>query len=140
MRGDVWRLANHTAFGIDAATDGPMVALLGDLATLHDLGGFAAAARLGRGGTIIVLNNGGIGKGIAEFPTDGPLPPGVLTIGARYDLMMEAFGGKGFFVEDPKDLAGALEQAKAHDGPALVNVVLHPEAGRKPQQFGWLTT
>jgi 2-succinyl-5-enolpyruvyl-6-hydroxy-3-cyclohexene-1-carboxylate synthase len=50
-----------TAFGIDAATDGPMVALLGDLATLHDLGGFAAAARLGRGGTIIVLNNGGGG-------------------------------------------------------------------------------
>jgi thiamine pyrophosphate-dependent acetolactate synthase large subunit-like protein len=38
------------------------------------------------------------------------------------------------------DLAGALEEAKAHPGPALVNVVLHPEAGRKPQQFGWLTT
>jgi len=53
---------------------------------------------------------------------------------------MEAFGGKGFFIEDPKDLAGALEEAKAFEGPALVNVLLHPEAGRKPQQFGWLTT
>ena len=89
---------------------------------------------------IVVLNNGGIGKGITEFPTDAPLPPGVLTIGARYDLMMEAFGGKGYFVEDPADLAGVLEQAKAHNGPTLVNVLLHPEAGRKPQQFGWLTT
>ncbi|MDP6706516.1 MAG: oxalyl-CoA decarboxylase [Alphaproteobacteria bacterium] len=89
---------------------------------------------------IVVLNNGGIGRGIEALPTDAPIPPGVLTIGARYDLMMEAFGGKGFYIEDPKELSGALDAAKAHDGPALVNVRLHPEAGRKPQQFGWLTT
>jgi hypothetical protein len=25
-------------------------------------------------------------------------------------------------------------------GPALVNVKLSPSAGRKPQEFGWLTT
>ena len=54
--------------------------------------------------------------------------------------LLPEFGGKGFFIKDPKDLAGALKEAKAFDGPALVNVVLHPEAGRKPQQFGWLTT
>ena len=54
--------------------------------------------------------------------------------------MMEAFGGAGFHVEDPADLRAALDAASAHDGPALVNVVLHPEAGRKPQQFRWLTT
>jgi len=28
----------------------------------------------------------------------------------------------------------------AFPGPALVNVRLHPEAGRKPQQFGWHTS
>ena len=89
---------------------------------------------------IVVLNNGGIGGGLAELPTDGPLPPRVLTVGARYDKMMEAFGGKGFYVDDPKDLRAALDAAMAHDGPALVNVKLQPEAGRKPQQFGWLTT
>jgi thiamine pyrophosphate-dependent acetolactate synthase large subunit-like protein len=63
----------------------------------------------------------------------------VLTIGARYDKMMEAFGGWGAFIEDPKDLNGALNEAMAFKGPALVNVRLHPEAGRKPQQFGWHT-
>jgi thiamine pyrophosphate-dependent acetolactate synthase large subunit-like protein len=89
---------------------------------------------------VVVLNNGGIGSGIAEFPTDGPLPPRVLTIDARYDRMMEAFGGKGWFVEDPKDLRGALDAAMEFDGPALVNVKLHHAAGRKPQEFGWLTT
>jgi hypothetical protein len=29
--------------------------------------------------------------------------PNTLIYGARYDRMMDAFGGKGFFVEDPKD-------------------------------------
>ncbi|MFP6749862.1 MAG: oxalyl-CoA decarboxylase [Alphaproteobacteria bacterium] len=130
-------------FAIAAATvhpDRPIISVSGDSAIGFSGMEIETACRHNLPIKIVVLNNGGIGKGIAEFPTDGPLPPGVLTIGARYDLMMEAFGGKGFFVEDPKDLAGVLEQAKAHDGPALVNVVLHPEAGRKPQQFGWLTT
>jgi len=43
-------------------------------------------------------------------------------------------------VEDPKDLRAALDEAMAFDGPALVNVQINPKAGRKPQQFGWLTT
>jgi 2-hydroxyacyl-CoA lyase 1 len=44
-----------------------------------------------------------------EIP-DGPMfnmKPNSLIYGARYDRIMEAFGGKGFFVEDPKDLKGA---------------------------------
>ncbi len=130
-------------FAIAAATvhpERPIISVSGDSAIGFSGMELETACRHKLPIKIVVLNNGGIGKGIAEFPTDAPLPPGVLTIGARYDKMMEAFGGKGFFIEDPKDLAGALEDAKAFDGPALVNVVLHPEAGRKPQQFGWLTT
>ncbi len=130
-------------FAIAAATvhpERPIISVSGDSAIGFSGMELETACRHKLPIKIVVLNNGGIGKGIAEFPADAPLPPGVLTIGARYDKMMEAFGGKGFFIEDPKDLAGALEDAKAFDGPALVNVVLHPEAGRKPQQFGWLTT
>ena len=90
---------------------------------------------------IVVLNNGGIGGGMGEFPEDrlGGLPPRVLIHGARYDKMMEAFGGKGFYIEDPKDLRKALDEAMAFPGPALVNVKLHHAAGRKPQQFHWHT-
>ena len=65
------------------------------------------------------------------------LKPNSLIYGARYDRMMEAFGGKGFFVEDPKDLKGALDEAMNHRGPALVNVVISQGAARKPQQFRW---
>ena len=90
---------------------------------------------------VVVLNNGGIGSGTEKYP-DNPFdnPPRALIEGARYDKMMEAFGGKGWFIDDPKDLRKALDEAMAFKGPALVNVKLHPNAGRKPQEFGWLTT
>ena len=82
-----------------------------------------------------------IGSGAAALP-DNPLEgaPNLLTVGARYDKVMEAFGGKGYFVTDPKDLKAALDGAMAFKGPALVNVQLHHAAGRKPQQFGWHTS
>ena len=90
---------------------------------------------------IVVLNNGGIGSGVAALPDDLQKgAPGLLTVGARYDRMMEAFGGKGFFVTDPRDLKAALDAAMKFDGPALVNVQLHHAAGRKPQQFRWHTS
>jgi 2-hydroxyacyl-CoA lyase 1 len=89
---------------------------------------------------LIVINNGGIGGGMGEIPEGRPVPPSILTYGARYDGMMEALGGKGYYVEDPADLRTALDAAMEFDGPALVNVLIDPRAGRKPQQFGWLTT
>ena len=89
---------------------------------------------------LIVLNNGGIGGGLHPLKEGQTAPPGNLTYGARYEGMLEALGGKGLYVEDPKDLRAALDEAMAFDGPALVNVALNPRAGRKPQQFGWLTT
>ena len=88
---------------------------------------------------IVVLNNGGIGPGMPEIPENPMfnLKPNALIYGARYDRVMEAFGGKGFFVEDPKDIRGALDEAMDLRGPALVNVVLSQGSARKPQQFAW---
>ena len=89
---------------------------------------------------MVILNNGGIGRGVGPLASGDAVPPGILTYGARYEGMLDALGGKGLYVEDPADLRGALDEAMAFDGPALVNVLLDPKAGRKPQQFGWLTT
>ena len=58
--------------------------------------------------------------------------PNSLIYGARYDRVMEAFGGKGFFVEDQKNLKGALAEAMNHRGPALVNVVLSQGSAGEP--------
>ena len=62
------------------------------------------------------------------------MKPNSLIYGARYDRVMEAFGGKGFFVEDPKDIRGALDEAMNHRGPALVNIVLSQGSASKPQR------
>jgi 2-hydroxyacyl-CoA lyase 1 len=51
--------------------------------------------------------------------------------------MMEAFGGKGFAVEDPKGIRGALDEAMNFRGPALVSVRISRGFARKPQQFRW---
>jgi 2-hydroxyacyl-CoA lyase 1 len=50
---------------------------------------------------------------------------------------MEAFGGRGFLVEDPTDLRGALDEAMNFRGPALVNVVISQGSARKAQEFAW---
>ncbi len=131
-------------FAVAAAVvhpDRPIISVSGDSAIGFSGMEMETACRYKLPIKIVVLNNGGIGQGIPEYPED-PFdnPAGVLIYGARYDRMMEAFGGFGAYVEDPADLASTLEAATAFDGPALVNVRLHPQAGRKPQQFGWLTT
>jgi acetolactate synthase-1/2/3 large subunit len=46
----------------------------------------------------------------------------------RYDHLVEAFGGHGEHVERPDDLAPALERALGAGEPAIVNVVLDPDA------------
>src|SRR4029078_2217991 len=55
---------------------------------------------------IVVLNNGGIGPRMPQIPDDPlfKLKQNALIYGARYDRVMEAFGGKGFFVQEPKDI------------------------------------
>ena len=129
-------------FAIAAAVvhpERPIISVSGDSAIGFSGMEMETACRYKLPVKIVVLNNGGIGQGLEALPTDGPIPPGVLSVGARYDKMMEAFGGMGAYIEDPKDLRGALDEAMAFDGPALVNVRLHPQAGRKPQQFAWRT-
>jgi 2-hydroxyacyl-CoA lyase 1 len=117
----------------------PVIHLSGDSAIGFSGMEMETLVRYGFPVKIVVLNNGGIGPGMPEIPENPMmnLKPNALIYGARYDKMMEAFGGKGFFVEDPKKIRGALDQAMAHDGPALVNVVLSQGSTRKAQQFAW---
>jgi acetolactate synthase-1/2/3 large subunit len=47
---------------------------------------------------------------------------------SRYDKLTEAFGGHGEHVERPEEIAPALERALASGEPAIVNVMLDPDA------------
>ncbi len=89
--------------------------------------------------TTVVINNNGIGGGVSELRPGVPPPPSVLLPGARYERVIEAFGGRGFYVTEPGDLRAALEAANTGDGPALVHIPINPRAQRKQQQFDWHT-
>jgi acetolactate synthase-1/2/3 large subunit len=45
----------------------------------------------------------------------------------RYDKVVEAMGGYGEHIDDPNDLAGALERAFASGKPACIDVTIDPE-------------
>ncbi|MGH8597243.1 MAG: thiamine pyrophosphate-dependent enzyme, partial [Gammaproteobacteria bacterium] len=87
--------------------------------------------------TFVVVNNNGIGSGVTELVE--PIPPHVYTPNARYDLMIEAFGGKGYYATNPQALRSALRAALDSKVPSLVNAMIDPHATRKPQKFAWLT-
>jgi 2-hydroxyacyl-CoA lyase 1 len=120
-------------------SDKPIISVSGDSAIGFSGMEIETACRYQLPVKIVVFNNGGIGPGHATPPANPlqTMKPNALIYGARYDKMMEAFGGKGWFVENPKDLKNALEQAMAFKGPALVNVMISQESVRKPQQFRW---
>ena len=71
--------------------------------------------------TTMVINNNGIGGGVSELPSDRPPPPSVLLPGARYEKMIDAFGGRGYYVSESSELEPALREANEGEGPAIVN-------------------
>jgi 2-hydroxyacyl-CoA lyase 1 len=88
--------------------------------------------------TFVVINNNGIGFGVDEIDPE-KVPVFAYTPRAHYEQIIEAFGGRGWFVTKPGELGSALEEAFADRRPNLVNVMIDPRAGRKPQKFSWLT-
>ena len=122
--------------------DRPVVHVSGDSAIGFSGMEMETLCRYGMPAKIVVLNNGGIGPGMPEIPENPMLNmrPNTLIYGARYDKMMQAFGGYGSYVEDPKDVRGALDELMNFPGPGLVNIKLSQGSARKPQEFRWLTT
>src|SRR5256884_3017384 len=119
--------------------DRPVIHLSGDSAIGFSGMEMETLVRYNFPAKIVVLNNGGIGPGMPEIP-ESPmlnLKPNALIYGARYDRVMEAFGGKRFFSGDPEDLRGALDEALNFRGPALINFVISQASAPKPQQFAW---
>ncbi|XP_028674043.1 2-hydroxyacyl-CoA lyase 1 isoform X1 [Erpetoichthys calabaricus] len=97
---------------------------------------------------IIIVNNNGIYSGLdeecwKEMEKIGELettaPPVSLLPNARYDQVMSAFGGKGYFVRTPDELHRALEESLNCETPSLINIMINPSSDRKPQDFHWLT-
>lgn len=119
-----------TAAGAGLATGGPVVAVVGDLSALHDLGGLALSRELSAPFTLVVVNNDG--GGIFSF-----LPiaaPGVA--GPHFERLFGTPHGLGFApaaamfgldyrrATTPAELAAALDATVARPGRHLVEVTV----------------
>ena len=122
-----------------ANPDKRVIALEGDAAFGFDGLEVEVAVRHKLPITWIVFNNNGIGGGPSSLPEDASYPPNAFVPNARYDKVMEAFGGKGYHAETPQELRAALQASFDSGETTLINVTINPEAKRRPQQFAWLT-
>ncbi|MBT6094510.1 MAG: oxalyl-CoA decarboxylase [Rhodospirillaceae bacterium] len=86
---------------------------------------------------VVVFNNGGIYRGTDVNPTGGAdVATTVFVKDARYDKMMEAFGGTGYYATSPDELRRAVNEAMDAGKPALVNAVIDENAGTESGRIG----
>ena len=79
---------------------------------------------------VVVMNNNGVYRGDERNPTGGRDPaPLVFVKDARYEKLMEAFGGVGVYATTPVELRKAMEQAIRSRRPTLINAVIDEGAG-----------
>lgn len=79
---------------------------------------------------IIVFNNNGVYRGTDKNLGGGTdVAPTVFVKGARYDKLMEAFGGVGVNAATAEELEKAIDAAVASGRPTLINAVIDETAG-----------
>src|SRR3954466_3614672 len=78
---------------------------------------------------IVVMNNNGVYKGTDKDPTGRDPAPTVFVKGARYDKIIEAFGGVGVHATTPAELRTAMDEALRSKKPTLINAVIDETAG-----------
>ena len=86
---------------------------------------------------IVLFNNNGIYRGTDANPTGGPDPATTVFVkDARYDRIIEAFGGVGAHVTTPDELSRAVNKAMDSRQPTLINAVIDPAAGSESGRIG----
>jgi oxalyl-CoA decarboxylase len=86
---------------------------------------------------VVVFNNDGIYQGTDVNPGGGTDPATTAFVkGARYDRMIEGFGGVGAHVTTPDELKRAVDGAMDSGRPTLINAVIDPAAGSESGNIG----
>jgi len=114
------------AIGAAAVTGKPVVAIEGDSAFGFSGMEIETICRYELPVTTIIFNNNGVYRG--DAPGSAYSPTGLLR-DARYEKIIEAFGGAGYHCTDTPGLTRALTESLASGKPALINAVIDPTAG-----------
>jgi oxalyl-CoA decarboxylase len=79
---------------------------------------------------VVIMNNNGVYRGDEVNLAGGRDPsPLVFVKGARYEKLMEAFGGVGVHAATPAQLRSAMEEAIRSRKPTLINAIIDEKAG-----------
>lgn len=118
------------AIGAAVVSGKPVVAIEGDSAFGFSGMELETICRYELPVTTIIFNNNGVYRGTDVNPLGGKdVAPTVFVKNARYDKMIEAFGGIGYHATTPEELTRALTEAIAAGKPALINAVIDESAG-----------
>ncbi len=126
-------------FAIAAAieTGKPVLAVEGDSAFGFSGMEVETICRYGLPVCIVVFNNDGIYRGTDVNAGGGSDPATTVFVkGARYDKVIEAFGGVGVNVTTPDELKRAVDAAIDSGKPTLINAVIDPAAGSESGRIG----
>jgi oxalyl-CoA decarboxylase len=86
---------------------------------------------------VVIFNNDGIYRGTDVNRGGGSDPATTVFVkGARYDRMIEAFGGVGVNATTPDELKRAVNEAMDSGKPTLINAVIDPAAGSESGRIG----
>ncbi|KQN56854.1 MULTISPECIES: ubiquinone-dependent pyruvate dehydrogenase [unclassified Erwinia] len=112
-----------------------VVALCGDGGFSMLMGDFLSLAQLKLPVKIVVFNNSSLGFVAMEMKSGGYLTDGTDLHNPDFAAIARACGVHGVRVEKASELDGALQQAFAHDGPALIDVVTAKEELAMPPEI-----
>lgn len=112
-----------------------VVALCGDGGFSMLMGDFISLAQLKMPVKLVIFNNSVLGFVAMEMKAGGYLTDGTELDNPDFAAIAQACGIKGIRVEKASELNGALEQAFAHDGPVLVDVITAKEELAMPPQI-----
>ena len=120
-------------------TGKPVLAVEGDSAFGFSGMEVETICRYGLPVCVVVFNNNGIYRGTDVNPGGGSdVATTVFVKDARYEKLMEAFGGVGVRVTTPDELLRAVNEAMNSGKPTLVNAVIDPAAGSESGNIGKL--
>jgi oxalyl-CoA decarboxylase len=125
------------AVGAAIETGKPVLAIEGDSAFGFSGMEIETICRYSLPVCVVIFNNDGIYRG-TDLNRGGGSDPAttVFVKGARYDKMIEAFGGVGANATTPDELKRAVNAAMDSGKPTLINAVIDPAAGSESGRIG----
>ncbi|KJK17260.1 oxalyl-CoA decarboxylase [Burkholderiaceae bacterium 16] len=118
------------AVGAAIVTGKPVIAICGDSAFGFSGMEIETICRYDLPICIVVFNNNGVYHGTDVNPSGTKdVAPTVFVKNARYDKLIEAFGGIGYHATTTAELEKAVNEALKLGKPALINAVIDESAG-----------